>query len=837
MKERRSIRMLRYGMSKENGRERLLYPLNVWALSFGCAVGWGAFVMPGNMFLPTGGPAGTMIAILLSGVIMVVIGANFCRMAEKYRDNGGIYAYTRELLGHDHAFLAAWTIIITYLSIIWANATAVVLLSRLLFGKLLQWGFHYKVAGFDVFFGEILTTWTVILVFGFFCYFGGKARRHLMTALALVLIVSVVMIFLGLIVINRHILFFPPFQQETSPLLQIFSMLMVAPWMFFGYESVTHAGEDFRFPAKKLFSIVVMSVICGTAAYALLNLIAIMSIPPEYSNWQEYIANVKHMQGISALPVFHSVGSTFGMAGIWLVGLSVVSGILTCILGLFRSSAYLLQAMAKDGLLPARYTQVDDAGLPRKAMLLLILASLPIPLLGRTAIVWLVDVITISGSLAYGYVSYCAYLTAKADKSKRGVQLAITGVVASIFFFFCPIMPNMLLGTSLSTESYLLLSVWSIIGLFYYWHIFRHDKKDRYGKSMTMCMMLLFLNFFSTALWMRQSTEDQIALAAQGMYESAREAVLSNNMVQMLFILITLLIMSNIFTQIRHRENKLDEKIRQEEKLSGEKSVFLSHMSHDIRIAIHAIMGYLKLARQAHNDFMECSHVDCPQGVRGRLISYMMKTDSVGHYLEALVQDLLRVEKVENKTIKLLPVATDLRSLMQQARDVFNTQMLEKDLTFNLEVSHLENPCVFCDRERLFRVLLNLISNAYKFTPSGGSIVVSLRQKEEFHAPTRQPIHKEEGNASYEIRVQDTGFGMAEDYAEKLLAPLTGDAPRPPKGSRETGRGIFIVKHILTLMGGTIKVITAPEEGTEFIISLTLPIAKSPVSMPDMEAM
>ena len=83
-----------------------------------------------------------------------------------------------------------------------------VLLSRLLFGKLLQWGFHYQVAGFDVFFGEILTTWAVILVVGLFSYFGGKARRHLMTALALILIVSVVMIFLGLFVINNHILFF-----------------------------------------------------------------------------------------------------------------------------------------------------------------------------------------------------------------------------------------------------------------------------------------------------------------------------------------------------------------------------------------------------------------------------------------------------------------------------------------------------------------------------------------------------------------------------------------------------------------------------------------------------
>ena len=158
---------------QDAAKNRLLYPLNVWALSFGCAVGWGAFMMPGNLFLPNAGPIGSALAILIGGISMIIIGYNFCRLAVRYHGNGGIYAYTKNLLGYDHAFLAAWSLIITYLSIIWANATAVVLLARMLFGNLLQWGFHYQVAGFDVFFGEILTTWIVFLSFGAFSCFGG----------------------------------------------------------------------------------------------------------------------------------------------------------------------------------------------------------------------------------------------------------------------------------------------------------------------------------------------------------------------------------------------------------------------------------------------------------------------------------------------------------------------------------------------------------------------------------------------------------------------------------------------------------------------------------------
>jgi amino acid transporter len=209
--------------------------LNIWALSFGGIVGWGAFIMPGTMFLPNAGPIGTIIAMALGGLIMLVIGKNFSVLAERFPDNGGLYAFTRNVLGYDHGFLSAWALGLAYLSLIWANATAFVLLTRYLFGDVLQWGFHYTVAGFDVFLGEILITWVVLIAFGLLSYYGGRLKRHLMTGLGLLLLLSVVGLFLGIFSGTHHAVFTPAFQPDNPPLLQIFSMLMLAPWMFFGF--------------------------------------------------------------------------------------------------------------------------------------------------------------------------------------------------------------------------------------------------------------------------------------------------------------------------------------------------------------------------------------------------------------------------------------------------------------------------------------------------------------------------------------------------------------------------------------------------------------------------
>ena len=116
-------------MDKLNGTpespklKRRLFPIAVWALSFGCSVGWGAFVMPGTTFLPIGGPLGTVIGIAIGALIMFIIGVNYSYLMKRYPDSGGTYSYTKHVFGYDHGLLSAWFLGLVYLAIIIAIVT------------------------------------------------------------------------------------------------------------------------------------------------------------------------------------------------------------------------------------------------------------------------------------------------------------------------------------------------------------------------------------------------------------------------------------------------------------------------------------------------------------------------------------------------------------------------------------------------------------------------------------------------------------------------------------------------------------------------------------------
>jgi CheY-like chemotaxis protein len=119
---------------------------------------------------------------------------------------------------------------------------------------------------------------------------------------------------------------------------------------------------------------------------------------------------------------------------------------------------------------------------------------------------------------------------------------------------------------------------------------------------------------------------------------------------------------------------------------------------------------------------------------------------------------------------------------------------------------------VLCDVNRLNRVLLNLISNAYKFTPEGGEVKVNLAQAQD--AP--------DGWGRYELRIKDTGIGMSREFAERVFEAFERERSATVSGTQGTGLGMAITKNIVDLMGGTIEVVTAPGEGTEFTIDLSL---------------
>ena len=142
-----------------------------WALAFGCSVGWGSFVMPGTTFLPIAGPIGTAVGLSLGGFVMLLLAVNYHYLMNKYPDGGGTYTYTKKAFGYDQGFLSAWFLILTYIAIIWANATALPLIARTLFGNAFRFGYLYEIAGYPIYFGELLLALGALILAAVICMF------------------------------------------------------------------------------------------------------------------------------------------------------------------------------------------------------------------------------------------------------------------------------------------------------------------------------------------------------------------------------------------------------------------------------------------------------------------------------------------------------------------------------------------------------------------------------------------------------------------------------------------------------------------------------------------
>ena len=819
------------------GLTRYLSSLNVWALSLGCIVGWGAFVMPGVRLLPMAGPLGTVIALAIGAAAMCVVAFNIQAMAKRYPDSGGAFTYTKRVFGYDHSFLCSWSLVLAYISIIWANATALILIARYLLGPVLQFGFSYKVAGYDVYLGEIIVTICVLVLFGYLTTKRKRVVKTLNTIFALVLLLGTVACFVGVLALSHAtpLTFEPHFSPLDDPVSGIVGIVAIAPWAFIGFESVSHAVGEITFSPRRLLRPIVLAIVAGAAIYVMTSLISVVATPAVYGSWVDYMLDLGNLQALVGLPVFHAVRTTMGEGGLMLLAATVFSAIATSLIGLNRAASRLIYHIADDGLLPPWLARTDDDGVPKNAIVFVVGASLVAPFVGRAAIGWIVDVTTVAASIAYAYVSACALRTAREEHRPFSAVMAVLGIVLSAAFFIHPLIPNFWNISVLAPESYLILAAWCILGLGFFRIIFQRDRRGRFGHSTIVWMVMLSLIFFSSTMWVRQSTRTAAeqtvaevdafyrkehtdhglkltereltdeALFLQQETEAIRSSHLSSYLVQVVLLVASLAIMFSIYSLMRRRERETDTRRLAAEQTSRAKTIFLSNMSHDIRTPMNAIIGYTNIARRDEMTLPE---------VR----SYLDKIDSSSQHLLSLINDVLEMSRVESGKMELVASECDLTSVMGDVRDMFSEQMAEKSIAFVVDATDVRDPHVLCDARRLDRVLLNLVSNAYKFTPEGGSVTVTLSQIGLAH----------DGRARFEVRVRDTGIGMSEDFARRVFEPFEREQTSTVSGLEGTGLGMAITKSIVDLMGGTIDVTTAPGKGTEFVVELDLELVPEP---------
>ena len=458
------------GLQGQEGLEmrKVVPPLGAWALSIGCTVGWGSFVMPSSTFLPKAGPWGTAIAFAFGFAAMLVVALNYGYLAQRCPIEGGVYSYAHSAFGPNHAFVCSWCLVLAYSSAMIANATALALVIRSVFGSVLQVGFHYVAAGYNVYMGEVLLGMFVMTAAAYVCARSVRLTALLETFLSIGLLVGILVIALLAFTSDalRPDALQPAFSPHTSPLAGTLMVVAAVPWSYIGFEAVTQVTGECRFPLRHLTRVMVVSILCGTLMYVVLNTVTAAFIPAEYPNWVAYLEALPSVGGTAAIPSFAAGAQMAGRLGVFLFFFTALCAVLSGVLGFFVAASRLIHTMAVDGALSHRYARLHAVyRTPVVATMVVFTVSLVMPLLGRNVLTWIVDLMSLGALVAYLYTSLATVHYARDEHDRMHVALGFVGVLVSVLCLSLLIVPIPRLGTSLSKESYIILFTWVALGV------------------------------------------------------------------------------------------------------------------------------------------------------------------------------------------------------------------------------------------------------------------------------------------------------------------------------------------------------------------------------------
>ena len=262
-------------------------------------------------------------------------------------------------------------------------------------------------------------------------------------------------------------------------------------------------------------------------------------------------------------------------------------------------------------------------------------------------------------------------------------------------------------------------------------------------------------------------------------------------------LIILTVIFLRYFSITRSQMNELEKARQAALEANKAKSEFLANMSHDIRTPMNAIVGMTAIA---------AAHIDD----RKQVENCLRKITLSSKHLLGLINDVLDMSKIESGKLTLTTEQISLKEVVEGIVNIMQPQVKTKKQTFDIHVENILTENVWCDGVRLNQVLLNLLSNATKYTPEGGSIHLSLFEE---NSP------KGERYVRIYIKVKDNGIGMSPDFLKRIYESYSradGDRIHKTEGA---GLGMAITKYIVDAMEGTIDIQSEPDKGTEFLLT------------------
>ena len=258
-----------------------------------------------------------------------------------------------------------------------------------------------------------------------------------------------------------------------------------------------------------------------------------------------------------------------------------------------------------------------------------------------------------------------------------------------------------------------------------------------------------------------------------------------------------------VYRKEMEQQDALEKALEMAKSASKAKTMFLNNMSHDIRTPMNAIIGYTELASM---------HIGNKEQVR----NFLGKIELSSNHLLSLINDVLDMSRIESGKLSLNEKPERIPDIIHTLKDIVQADINSKRLQFYANSIGIKNEDVVCDKLRMNQVLLNVVSNAIKYTLAGGSVWFTVEQKKS----------TEPGFGVYEFVVKDSGIGMSEDFLPTIFDPFTRVNSSTVSGIQGTGLGMAITKNIVDMMHGSIDIKSKEGVGTEVVLKFKFKLAE-----------
>ncbi|MGT2910832.1 APC family permease [Streptococcus cameli] len=427
-----------------------LSKLDIISLVIGSVIGWGAFYLPGQKFLSQSGVMNTAIGFIIGWGLIYFIQVAYHTMIHYHNESGGEFTYVLKHLGLKHGFIAGWSLIFCYLTLIPLNASAVPLVLRSIFPNM-AFGQMYRIAGYPVFLSDILLSSLVIGVFYYINQRGLTFSMNFQKVLMLLLFVLVIGLTLIMVKLGDAIQFRVSYLDSYQfSWKEIVPVLSIIPFLFVGFDIVPQVLTDIGFDRRFATRMTILATGIGVLIYNSLNLLTAFAYSPDQALQKEWASG-------------QAVLEHLGILGFLALAIALLAAITGGINGFMIGSSRVVVALAEKELLPNRFQEKNAQSVPSKALAFVSVISILMPLLGRMVILYIVDISSLMAALIYAYVAFISSRLAKSKKERFFNRMALVIAILFLLLLLIPGSPS-----QLSPISFGILGIWILFGFIYF---------------------------------------------------------------------------------------------------------------------------------------------------------------------------------------------------------------------------------------------------------------------------------------------------------------------------------------------------------------------------------